>query len=94
MVSHGIKLGDGRQPMYKSKETIRDLLQKEPIGQRFNSFKKHNLEFTSYLRPVLREEIFDEENEGWSFVATHVQQNNQMFHEVLKERRRQSAIIQ
>ena len=55
--------------------------------------QKHHLEFMQYLRPVLKEEVFDAEEEGWGFLATHVIQNNQMFHDILAERQRQQALI-
>ena len=67
-------------------ETIRNLLLKEPVGKRLASFKKHELEFTSYLRPVLQSEIFDQDGDGWNFLATHVQDNPTIFQNVLKER--------
>lgn len=73
---------------YVQKETIRNLLQEEPVDTRFESLLKHHLEFMSYLRPVLKEEVFDQEGDGWGFLATHVVQNNKMFHDILKERNR------
>ena len=54
----------------------------------------NQLEFMSYLRPILQDTHFDEgEGEGWGFLSTHVQQNPYMFKDILKERRRQAAII-
>ena len=52
------------------------------------------LEFMSYLRPVLKEGSFDDgAGEGWDFLAEHVQQNPRMFKDILKERHRQAALI-
>ena len=57
--------------------------------------KDHTVEFTSYLRPVLKDTHFDDgSGEGWGFLATHVQQNVQMFEEILKQRKKQAAIIE
>ena len=51
--------------------------------------KEDQLEFMSYLRPVLKDVDFDDgEGDGWGFLATHVQQNPQMFADILQERKR------
>ena len=74
--------------------TIRNLLEQEPVKQRFKSMRQHQLEFMSYLRPVLKDQHFDDgDGEGWGFLATHVQQNTQMFADILKERQRQQALL-
>ena len=75
-------------------ETLRDLLEQEPLKNRFKSMMGNQLEFMSYLRPILKDTHFDDDDgEGWGFLSTHVQQNPYMFKDILKERRRQAAII-
>ena len=75
-------------------DTILGVIEKEPISKRFSSMREHQLEFMSYLRPVLKDSQFDDgDGEGWGFLAGHVQQNSQVFVEILKERNRRAAII-
>ena len=76
---------------YVTNETIGNLLQAEPVEYRFEDLKKYRLEFMSYLRPILQEE--EEDSDGWNFLATHVRENNAMFHKILEERNRQEAIV-
>ena len=56
--------------------------------------RMHQLEFMSYLKPVLKDQKFDDgEGEGWGFLATHVQQNAALFKDILEERQRRAAVI-
>ena len=64
------------------------------MATRFKSMRAFQLEFMSYLRPVLRDEKFDDGyGEGWCFLATHVNQNEAMFRDILKERNKKSALV-
>ena len=77
-----------REPII-GQESIRNLLEQEPIRNRFKSMTQCQLEFMSYLRPVLKDGSFDDgSGEGWEFLSTHVQKNLKMFKEILKERKR------
>ena len=73
---------------FVERESIRNLLQKEPVHERFDSVQKFHLEFMSYLRPVLKEEVFYNDNDGWCFLTKHVQSNDELFKNILAERNR------
>ena len=70
------------------------MLEQEPVDKRFKDMRAFQLEFMSYLRPVLKDEKFDDgSGEGWGFLASHVNQNEAMFRDILKERKRTSALV-
>ena len=74
-------------------QTVRELLTKEPIADRFDYMDKHYIEFMSYLRPILKDNInTSAENSGWGFLTKHVCCNIELFREVLKERNRLEAL--
>ena len=59
---------------------------------RYIAHKKHRLEFMSYLRPLLKEQIDD--GTGWEFLTMHVMDNPQMFSKILVERDRLESIAE
>ena len=48
----------------------------------------------SYLRPILRDEMFKQEGDGWDFLATHVFANQEMFRKILQKRIQQETIME
>ena len=66
-------------------QTIRNILCSEPIEERFDSLEKHNIEFQSYLRPVLKENVF-KSGGSWDFLQNNVFKNDELFKKILKER--------
>ena len=73
-------------------QTVRDLLTSEPVGERLDSAQDHYLEFISYLRPVMKGNMNTEQS-GWSFLTKHVASGSPLFKDIVRERRRQEAII-
>lgn len=65
----------------------------EPLSDRFEYMDKHYIEFMSYLRPILKDNInTSAENSGWGFLTKHVCCNIELFREVLKKRNRLEAL--
>ena len=51
------------------------------------------MEFMSYLRPVLQEDIFPELHHGWAFLASHINSHNNLFQKVLNQRNKTQIVI-
>ena len=80
--------------------SISELLASQKLDEVFKSFKKHELEFETYLRPVmqevLRESAGAESNTGpngddkgnWAFLAKSVCRDNAICTEMVREHQR------
>ena len=70
-------------PSFIEIATLRNLLTKVPCKDKIEVTAKEKLEFMSYLRPILRDEMFRQEGNGWDFLTTHVFANQEMFRKIL-----------
>ena len=52
--------------------TVRNVLQEVPIATRLDLSEKERLEFSAYLRPILKDEMAAKDGDGWDFLAMHV----------------------
>ena len=65
-----------------------------PAREKIEVTAKERLEFMQYLRPVLKDEMFRQEGEGWDFLATHVFANQEMFRKILYKRIHTESIME
>ena len=84
----------GLPPSYVEFSTVRDLLEKMPCNEKIEVNAKDRLEFMSYLRPVLKEEMYEQDGGGWDFLAKHVHSNREMFQKILQQRLQEKAMIE
>ena len=48
--------------------------------------ESEQMEFMTYLRPVLKEDVFPELHNGWKFLQSHIYSKNLVFQKVLNQR--------
>ena len=84
-----------QQKSTKTVQTVRELLTAEPVVDRFEYMQSNYIEFMSYLRPLMKDNMnTSAENSGWGFLTKHVCCNPQLFRTVLQERNRLEALQQ
>ena len=63
------------------------LLHEVPMKERLKMTEAERTEFTSYLRPVMYEEVFPQLRNGWKFLQLHIKnKDNTLFNKVLTKR--------
>ena len=72
---------------------VSDLLHQLPYDERHRMTESEQMEFMTYLRPVLKEDVFPELHNGWKFLQSHIYSKNLVFQKVLNQRHKQELII-
>ena len=72
--------------------SVREFLAAQDLNEVFESFKKHELEFESYLRPLMQEVVRETSHEAednikatWSFICKNVCKDHAVVRQLVKE---------
>ena len=58
---------------------VSELLHQLPYKDRTTLTESEHMEFMTYLRPVLKEDVFPELHNGWKFLQSHIYSKNLVF---------------